>query len=967
MKTTSCILIATAVAIGLGLGGWSVDDACQAAQKNRAPHDVAWFLRRMVDIEWLAHHKPGVRCKQFSSYDRRSRIDENGNKVNWEANGDAGNYLRTTREEGNVMAEMEGPGCITQFWSANPGGTIRIWLDGEKTPSVVIPMAELLSDKGGAPFKAPFSYQVREHPTHTASNCYFPIPYAKHCKIAVVGARMYYNIDYITYPKGTPIVTFKLPLTAEQQKVAQEVAAQIQKRLPILPTGLQQVTGQASAHEGQECDLVKVARDDGGIVRQLTIKADSPDKYRHRKAILRIYWDGSSQPGVVAPLGEFFGTGWFATPFASLTCRIDKAGTMTSYWPMPFTKSCRVTLTNLSMAPIAASASLKTSGPRKGCRCKPMYFHAMYRRENPSKVFDYPFLQDVVGPGRGVGNLLNIDNSRQGWWGEGDEKVWVDDDKFPSWYGTGSEDYFNDAWGMHLHDGPWEGCPLLQGPGHANKTSMYRWHILDSIPFEKQFTMTIENYYKRGLSDYSSVAYYYNMNPAGAAFFKPLTLADLLPCNFRPAGTIEAETLALPAAQKRTMEQLAEIGLADDASGTGAVELGVTHMMSSIKHPSSIPMGEVKPGVYRIHLHLLAKTQLPGLSLVPLTQPNVTLKPAKPPATTPPGSSVQTAGMLFVMGDKPVAVSPCLTTLARDVSGAKVLTVYLDAIRLETAPRRGMEAETLKWSSPDHLVTFKPDMGNTALSGWGQMKMETLSVGGLAAIPVKLEPGFYEVSGQLACGPDVGKLRIRMDLANTLVRTYDGYAPNPGLRVHGFGRFEVAKGKTLEQLEFMICGRNPKATDEKMAVDYLEIHPCRGLTGYEGEDMRLLKIEHGALGPQRLGRAFSRETQNFIRFNSVKGRIQLGFDLPKAGKYEVEMAFCKSHDYATIEAHLDGERIGPRMDNYSPTIVHSGPIKFGVVDLKAGTHVLEFRVVGKNDKSTGYYMGFDYLELLPAQ
>jgi len=79
------------------------------------------------------------------------------------------------------------------------------------------------------------------------------------------------------------------------------------------------------------------------------------------------------------------------------------------------------------------------------------------------------------------------------------------------------------------------------------------------------------------------------------------------------------------------------------------------------------------------------------------------------------------------------------------------------------------------------------------------------------------------------------------------------------------------------------------------------------------------------------------------------------------------MAFCKSHDYATIEATIDGKRIGPRLDTYSPTIVHTGPIKFGQLDLKASPHELEFRVVGKNAKSSGYYMGFDYLELQPAK
>ena len=978
MKRIVSVVVATVLVAGLGFVGWGCQAgreagpaggpsdlpepptaSAQAAPAKPAPRDVAWFCRRMVDVEWLAHHEPGVRCRQFSSYDRSSRIDEKGNKIDWEANGDAGNYLRITPEEGNVMAEMAGPGCITEFWSANPGGTIRIWLDGEKTPSIEMPMAELLSDKGKAPFKEPFCYQVRPvENNHTASNCYFPIPYAKSCKVAVVGAKMYYNIDYITYPKDTPIVTLKLPLTPEQQRAVDEAAAMIERGTLVLPSTLKTMFNHIDLLPGKETVVANPVEDGGGILRQVHFKGEGADKYALRKAVLKIYWDGCKEPGVVAPLVDLFGTGWMATPYTSLMSRIQEDGQMRSFWPMPFRKSARVTVTNYGNKKLSPQMYLYVSRPREGCRCKPMYFHAMYRRENPSGVFDYPFVQDLVGPGRYVGNLLNIDNPKPGWWGEGDEKVWADDDTFPSWYGTGSEDYFNDAWGMHKHARPFEGCPLLEGPSHSNKTSMYRWHVLDSIPFEKRFSMTIENYTKR--CDYSSVAYWYDMKPGGATFFKPPTLADLLPCNFRPSGTVEVETLAFPTGQKRTMEQLSKIGLADEASGTGAVELALP---PSTGKPVPVPLGQLKPGVYRVHLYLLANKEMPGLAVVePDKHAGVKFTPAKLPRNVAAGSSSQVAGMVFVTGNKPLSVR-----LGLRMAGNKPATVHLDAVRLETAPRRGIEAESVKWTSPDHLVSFKTDVGNTALSGWGQVKMETLSVGGLAAMPVKLKPGSYEVNGQLGCGPDFGQLRIRMALANGYFNTYDGYAAKPGLRTHGFGRFEVAKGKTLERLEFMICGKHPKSKDTHMAVDYLEIRPCKGLTGYEGEDMRVIQIEHGAHSPQRLGNAFSHETQKFITFGNDKGRIKLGFELPKAGTYEVIMAFCKSHDYATIEATIDGKRIGPRLDTYSPTIVHTGPIKFGQLDLKASPHELEFRVVGKNAKSSGYYMGFDYLELQPAK
>lgn len=951
-----------------------IASACHAAGDADAPstpRDLSWFLKHMVDIEWLAYHEPGVRCKQFSSYDRRSKIVD-GKKVDWDANGDAGNYLRENKEEGRVMAEMDGPGCITQIWSANPAGTIRIWLDGEAEPSIEMPMAELLSNQGKAPFKEPFCYQVRPvGSNHTASNCYLPIPYAKSCKIAQVDGRSYYNVNYIIYPKDTPVVTFKLPLTGEQQKALAETAAELGENQPVLPKDmLQQKFAGRVGPSSTGAELVNVTRDGGGIVRQLSIKTDDADKYALRKAVLKIYYDGCKEPAVVAPLVDFFGTGWMPTPYTSTPSSIGKDGTMTSYWPMPFKKSVSLTLANHGNETLKLSGLIKTSAPRTGCKCEPMYFHAMYRREKLSTTFDYPFCQGVAGPGRLVGNLLNIDNPFPGWWGEGDEKVWVDGEPFPSWWGTGSEDYYNDAWGMHLHDRFQEGCPLLEGPGHANKTSMYRWHVLDSIPFEKSLTMTIENYWKTGRGvrcDYSSVCYYYNMQPAGDDFYKPLTLTDLLPCNFRPEGTVEAETMDILHGRKLSMEQLADMDLADVASGSGAVELRIPPMASSKVQPPRIPLGELKPGLYQVRLYFLSKKPMPQLSvgLWDSTKSNLKFVAAKQAASLPVGSSELTAGMLFVEADKPVPANIGISI------GGKArmdgLTIYLDAVRLETPPTHGMEAETLNWTSPDHLVSFKKDVGNTAFSGWGQLKMETLSIGGLAAIPVDLKPGYYEVRGRLGCGPDFGQFRVRVELVDKLLQTYDGYAPEPGLREHGFGRFEVAKDRPLKQLTFMICGKNEKSSDTKMAVDYLEIIPCKGLTGYEAEDMPVLGIHAGAAQPQNLGPAFSRNHQKFITFGSKDGWIKLGFDVPKAGTYEPVIAFCKSFDYATIQTYLDGKPIGKPLDTYSPHIVNTGPIKFGRVNLDAGRHVLEFRVVGKNPKSAGVYMGFDYLELVPAK
>ncbi len=113
------------------------------------------------------------------------------------------------------------------------------------------------------------------------------------------------------------------------------------------------------------------------------------------------------------------------------------------------------------------------------------------------------------GRGRFCGVMLHVWNPRGGWWGEGDEKFFVDGEKFPSTFGTGSEDYFGYAWG----------CPaLFQRPYHAQTMtqnnqghqSLLRWHIVDNDPFQTSFEGCIEKYDHPGPSvKYACTAFWY--------------------------------------------------------------------------------------------------------------------------------------------------------------------------------------------------------------------------------------------------------------------------------------------------------------------------------------------------------------------------------------------------------------------------------------------------------------------------
>jgi hypothetical protein len=152
-------------------------------------------------------------------------------------------------------------------------------------------------------------------------------------------------------------------------------------------------------------------------------------------------------------------------------------------------------------------------------------FHAKWHRDallntEPERALDWPMLR-TDGRGRFCGVMLHIWNPRGGWWGEGDEKFFVDGEKFPSTFGTGSEDYFGYAWGDgHLFQHAYHDQTVCDGDG--GNTSLNRWHITDNVPFQKAFEGSIEKYWdNQRPCQYAAVAYWY-LAPGQVDAYQPV-------------------------------------------------------------------------------------------------------------------------------------------------------------------------------------------------------------------------------------------------------------------------------------------------------------------------------------------------------------------------------------------------------------------------------------------------------------
>ena len=516
--------------------------------------DYAYFLNELVNLDGLPQLQDGVICAQGSSYDRASKYDpETDTYVNWGANADAGQYIRVDEQtKEGIMAELEGPGCIFRIWSANPQGVIRFYLDGATKPTYEFNFDKLFTGEI-EPFIRPLVWQRRIvlGDGNPASDCYLPIPFAKSCTVTSVvlneeGASTgtpghYYHIGYKLYPKDWKVETFKLPLKAEYKAKLEEVAG-LWSACGEDPQPVQDARVQNSTIKVKPGATEKIFDLTGpATIRQFHARLRSKDSYADRNVVLRAFWDGEQAPSVLTPFGDFFGRAVGEKEYRSLplgmTDQLDYC-----YWRMPFRKRGTLTVENQGTKEVTIECRFAyTLGevPENAA-----YFHAKWRREAFSKTFDYPFLESGGSAGVFVGDLLAIDNLLGGWWGEGDEKVYVDGEKFPSTFGTGSEDYYGDAWGIRWFVNPYHGCPQNEG----RKQVVYRWHISDSIPFSKSFKVTIENYSAFNAdrqNGYASVAYWYQV-PGGDDFFA----GELPPADERRpspklvmAGALEAERL----------------------------------------------------------------------------------------------------------------------------------------------------------------------------------------------------------------------------------------------------------------------------------------------------------------------------------------------------------------------------------------------------------------------------------------
>ncbi len=469
--------------------------AAGAHSRPRGPEFRPGSVEELADLRGASRLKPW-RTLQASGYDRGGGFYASGN------------FLREEPGRTCVMLETEGPGCIDRMWFTRKSTAEKYellgWLDGDRDPSLRLDLDAFCT--GTPPFAAPFAGCV-----DLARWSYVPIAFRKRCRLALRQTgppesyatrvnsagqsipHVYYQVTYRRLARGARTRPFP-----PAEGGGSPTAALWRGTVPGLPPGgLEAAAARVTVPPRGEAVLWRTSG--AGVIRRLELRAprDSAGGLR-----LEATWDGASAPAIDAPLGTFFAAPDPAVDVTGLWvgCR---GGAYYCTLPMPFRHGVRLSLRSTGDTPVEVTARVDWSP--EAPRPDDAYLHAAaYDHRPPLIPADYPVL-DVQGRGHFAGLVMDRPGNM-----EGDDRFYVDGEAEPSLHGTGTEDFFNFAWGFaHLGDFPLHGITR-----HRGAPVLYRFHLPAGVPFRRSLRLTFEHgHANQHQGRYSGVAFYYLDRP----------------------------------------------------------------------------------------------------------------------------------------------------------------------------------------------------------------------------------------------------------------------------------------------------------------------------------------------------------------------------------------------------------------------------------------------------------------------
>jgi len=754
----------------------------------------------------------------------------------------------------------------------------------------------------------------------------------------------------VLFPPGTVVERFQRRPDEAARAAAEEVAGVLRdglsdKRLfggrRALPVAVQQDVG-----PGQ---VLRETLAGAGTVRGLYVALtdrDAPrDPYALHRCVLRVFFDGADDPAIEAPLIDFFAAGFDLVPVRSLVAGTDlerpiplperRAGQDRFCYcllPMPYRDGLRIEIENRGSGKRPIGLLLYFRVDTEPPAADALRLYARFRREDPCQVFDYPVLE-AAGPGRIVGCVLNVDCPRAIWWGEGDDKVWIDGEKFPSYFGTGTEDYLGDAWGLHPHVQPLQG---VSRTGPYGKNSAYRWHVPDCINFQQSVRFTIENWQFGGEKDtyYSTVAYWY-APPGAKHFFPRLKDEDLAVPGVRIPGAIEIEG-RLPGSGWGRVVKPSDVGA--DLSAEKAVSLAA-------EKPIKVNLPSPAAQTVRLRLRALPEPDFERLAVADPRNQLIGVVSGRP---EPDG--------LYTVG------------LVRLEKGDNTLTIQcarpavVDCWVLEPVPKtaRGSEAEDLRIRSAGRARTTV-EYATLDWSGGTQLAIEFAGPDDLVVFALPDEPQDRDVQLGLryTAGPDGGVVQVLLD-DEPVGAPLDTFAPAAEVRQAMLGVVRLGRGAHSLGLRLQAS----EAGRTRCGFDALELVPVWSTTAVECEALPI-GAESGAHAERQPIQGASAAAHLWCRATQPGAWVEFAVPVPRPGRYQLTAVLTRSFDYGLVQVSVNGRKVGAPVDTYAAQIEPGLAVELGTGEVTEGAVRVRFEVTGRSPKSPGYYFGVDCIDVRP--
>jgi len=712
-----------------------------------------------------------------------------------------------------------------------------------------------------------------------------------------------------------------------------------------------------------------------GEIRHIWFTIAGEDRRYPRSLVLRLYWDGSEAPSVEAPIGDFFAAGnGMRANVTSTPIEVTSYGrALNSYWHMPFRRQARLELTNESRGRLTVYCQVNWM-QLPALPADTLYFHARYRQEFPVKPFSCYTIFEGEGEGQYVGTVLSSQNSLGSWFGESDDRYYIDGEETPSLVGTGTEDYFTDAWNLRVFTNPNAGVTICEPKGVDCRMTAYRWHLHAPVVFRKSLKVEIERRsfvemldpdtgtmktydFKYRPDFFSSVAFWYQKGVAEPRFKLP-PLAERV----NPETWIEVKEMA---------DKLAcSPGLKPEVRSNRTCQ-GKKMFYLENNQPGAwldVPIEIREPGQYSLSLFQVLfrqygiwkvslrgdKTDVvlePGLDFF---DPLVCLKENWPES--------QVYGTVREAKLGVVRMAPGRYTLRLECVGTNPLSrvqrtlrpgysLAMDAISLRKLPWDNME----KWLA-DYLVQEKEMEGR-------RVEQARQTVQALA-----------EATARFArdTGSHPGALEELIAHPARLAASSGRWPYFAGTRVplDPWGQpYQYCCPGRFHPESFDVYSVHGHSRDPAVWIGNWE-SPYRVAGGIEGESLAVLdkspdvraivqEIVPSSAPPASAGKHL------FLRFPG-RGAFAT-FALPsslKPGRYEATLLVVTSWDYAVVQWSVNGQAVGGPVDGFAPAI-GCRAIRAGEVTLGEGPNALRVEVKGCHAQSRGYCAGLDAVVLRP--